>query len=72
MKQSMYKNGLFSPSCFTDHGLEAESTFGRDDESLRPMEIVHISRVILYESSPEDYQHSLNFERGRVMQDFLP
>ena len=52
MKQSMYKNGLFSPSCFTDHGLEAESTFGRVDESLRPIKIVHISRVILYESSP--------------------
>ena len=42
MIQSMCKNSLFSPSCFLD-GHKAESTFGMDDESLRPMEIVHIS-----------------------------
>ena len=30
----MRKNGLFSASCFTD-GHEAESTFGKDYESLR-------------------------------------
>ena len=42
MKQLMCKISLFLPSCFTD-GHEAEFTFGMDDESFQPMEIVNIS-----------------------------
>ena len=42
MKQLMCKNSIFSPSCFRD-GHEAEFTFGMDDESFWPMEIVNIS-----------------------------
>ena len=38
----MCKNSLFLPSSFTD-GHKAECTFRMDDESLQPMEIVHIS-----------------------------
>ena len=55
----MCKNGLIFTICLTD-GHQAESTFGMDDKSLLPIEIVHGIRT----KHPTDITPHVHFVIG--------